>query len=330
MNFSNRLRHQPRSSALRPITILWAITLLVLAACANRPTPAPGNANATRSLQVIATFSIIGDFVHQVGGDKVEITTLVGPNSDVHDFEPAPSDVTKLASAHVIFENGLGLETWLDPLYQASKSSATRVVLSAGITPRSADEDNHADGNDAHDHGEFDPHIWQNVQYARQMVGHIASGLSQADPANAALYQRNAQAYMATLDALDAEVLGKMNGLPSANRKLVTSHDALGYYAERYGLTLVGDILGSVSTEASEPSAQQLAALVETIKAQHVKVIFLETITNPQLVERVAQEAGVVIGPELYTDALGDATSAGATYVDAIRHNTDAITNALK
>ena len=298
-----------------------AVSLLILSACAPAGPPTP-QANAG-PIKVIATFSIIGDFVRAVGGDKVDVTTLVGPDSDVHDFEPAPSDVARIAAAQIIFENGLGLETWLNPLYQASASRARRVVVSEGVELHATDKQNYKPG-------EYDPHIWQNVQLAKRMVTHIAAGLSDVDAAHAATYTANAKAYLAQLDALDAEVLERVKTLPRDHRKLVTSHDALGYYAERYGFTIVGDVLGSVSTEASEPSAQDMAALVGAIKAQKVKAIFLENITNPQLVERVAQEAGVVIGPQLYTDALGPAGSPGATYIEAVRHNTTAIVDALK
>lgn len=287
------------------------------------PSTTAAAATGRKPIQVIATFSVIGDLVRNVGGDKIDVTTLVGPDSDVHDFEPAPSDVARLAEAHIIFENGLDLETWLNPLVASSASKAVRVVVSAGIQPHPAEV--RAGGP-----AEFDPHVWQSVLNAKHMVNNIAAGLSQVDAANAATYQANAETYLAKLDALDADVKRIVGALPSENRKLVTSHDALGYFAAQYGFTVVGDVLGSVSTEASEPSAQDIATLVNAIKAQKVKAIFLENITNPQLVERVAQEAGVVIGPQLYTDALGSAGSEGTTYIDAIRHNANAIVAALK
>ena len=176
---------------------------------------------------------------------------------------------------------------------------------------------------------EEDPHIWHNVDNAMLMVKNIEAGLSRLDPANAATYKANAEAYLKKLEALGKEVEAEVAKLPKDKRKLVTSHDALGYYADRYGFEIVGSVIASVSTAAGEPSAADFAKIVEAIKTTGSKAIFLESMTNPALVERVAKEAGVVVGPELFTDALGKADSKGSNYIDAVRYNTQAIVKAL-
>ncbi len=315
------------------------------------PTVAPDEAPAAAGdkLKVLATFSILADLVQNVAANKVELVTLVGPGTDLHDYEPTPADTAKVADAQLIFENGLAFESWLDQLYEASGSRAKRIVLSEGIDPRpfehAHDEDEHeheegkgeaAHGHEeekaaghAHEHGEFDPHVWQDVRNAIQMVRNIAQALQEADPANADVYAANAEAYIARLEALDEEIVGLVEQVPESRRKLVTSHEALGYFADRYGFALVGTILGTMSTEAREPSAQDFANLVEAIKAEGVTVIFLENVTNPQMVDRIAKEAGVVVGPALFTDALGEPGSPGATYIDMMRHNVRAIVEAL-
>jgi ABC-type Zn uptake system ZnuABC Zn-binding protein ZnuA len=233
---------------------------------------------------------------------------------------------------------GAGLESWLDNIVQSSGTQATRVVLTNDLTMRKAGEEAHGHEGEAggtktaddHSHGEYDPHVWQDPKNVMTMVGMIRDALVTADPANTDAYRQNAERYLAQLDEMDNTVLGTLEQLPKAQRKLVTSHDALGYFAARYDFEIIGSVIASLSTEAGEPSAQDLAALIDSIKAEGVKAIFLENMANPKLVERVASEAGVVIGPELYTDALGPAGSPGATYIDAMQYNAKAIVDALK
>jgi len=362
---------------LRSCAALIGATLL-LSACGSAPEPTPTSAQPAEAppaavptaepaqppvapqptftpealvvpkLNVVATFSILADLVQNVAGDKVELVTLVDRDTDAHEYEPSPSDAAKLANAQVIFENGLMFETWLDRLYESSGSTARRVVLTEGITPRpfEHDEEEHAhehgdekegehtkEGEHSHEkegkhkHGEFDPHAWQDVRNAIEMVRNIAQALSELDPANAEFYEANAQAYIAKLEALDEEIVSQVEQIPEARRLLVTSHEALGYFADRYGFKLVGTVLG---TMGSEPSAQDIAKLVEEIKAQGAKAIFVENVTNPKLVERVAQEAGVAVGPRLFTDALGAPGSPGATYIEMMRYNVQAIVQALR
>ncbi len=319
------------------------------------PTTAPTSTPETLSvpkLNVVATFSVLADLVRNVAGDKVELVVLVDRNTDAHEYEPSPSDAAKLANAQLLFENGLMFETWLDRLYESSGSTARRVVVSEGIQPRlymhAHDEAEHAHDHGkekAHDHGkekahdhshekeaghahgEFDPHAWLDVRNAIEMVRNIAQALSDADPANAAFYEANAQAYIAVLEALDEEIVSLVEQIPEEARLLVTPHEALGYFADRYGFKLVGSLLGGMDRE---PSAQDIAKLVEEIKATGVKAIFTENIVNPQLFDRIAQEAGVKIGPRLFTDALGAPDSPGATYVDMMRYNVRSIVEALR
>jgi ABC-type Zn uptake system ZnuABC Zn-binding protein ZnuA len=292
---------------------------LLLSACGNAATPSP--ASTSHKIKVIATFSVVGDFVQNIAGDKVELKTLVGLGNDVHEFEPSPSDAQGLMDANVIIENGLGLEIWLDKLYQASGSKATRLVASRDIPTRKLTE---GDGKE-----ETDPHVWQNVTNAITMVQNIRDGLVQADPPNAQTYQANAAAYITQLKALDEDIVAEAAKLPADSRKLVTSHDALGYFAERYGFKIIGSLLGTVATASGDPSAKDFAQLVTDIKAAGVKAVFVESVTNPATMERLAQEAGVKIGPELYTDSLGAQGSAGATYLKAMQYNITSIVGAL-
>ena len=291
------------------------------AATITAPTVAPSPTPNTKKLKVVATFSVLGDFVQVIAGNNVALTTMVGPDSNTHEFEPAPSDNVKLADADLIIENGLGFEAWLDNLYTASGSKAVRIVASEGITPREMDENGQK---------EADPHIWQNPLNAIQMVKNVEAALSKADAAHADGYRKNAAAYIKQLQGLDAEVSAEVDKLSKDQRKIVTSHDALGYFAERYGFEVIGSVIQSLSTEAGEPSAQDIARLVDNIKATGAKAIFLESMANPALIESVANEAGVEIGPELYTDALGAKGSAGATYLEAMRHNAQGIVRTLR
>ncbi len=315
------------------------------------PEPAPTTDNATamtNPLPVVATYSILGDMVQNVGGDLIDLTVLVGAGSDPHVYEPVPADNVTLSQATLIFENGLEFETWLDRLYTASGSQATRVDVSKGIDLiRAEDHDHDADADHSHDadadhshdhdhdhghghtHGEYDPHIWHSVANARIMVQNITAALVAADPDNAATYEANATAYLGELGELEAFIQQEVAQLPAERRKLVTTHDTFGYFARDYGFEVVGTALG-ITTEAADPSAGEIAALVAEIQAAGVPAIFAENIANPRLMETIAQEAGVEIGPMLFTDALGEPGSGGETYIDMMRYNVTAIVAALK
>jgi len=297
------------------LSLLLVATLL--AACSSALLPAASNGK----LKVVATFSVIGDLAQNVGGEDIELTTLVRPGQDTHTYEPNPDNAKALAEAKVVLENGLGFETWLDNLYTASGSAARRVVVTTGITPRTATE-----GDET---GQTDPHVWHSVANASVMTRNIRDALMQADPANADKYQANADQYLAELQSLDAWVFEEVQAVPEARRKLVTTHDTFGYFAERYGFQVLGSVLPT-STEGASPSAQQLAALVEAVKATGVPAVFAENVSSNVLLNQVAAEAGVKVIATLYTDALGPAGSDGDTYLKMMRANVSAIVTALK
>lgn len=287
---------------------------------------------ATSRLKVVATFSVLGDLVHNVAADLVELKTLVPAGGDAHTFEPSPADSVTLAEADLVFENGLDFESWLPDLFTAAHSRARRVVVSEGIDPLTATEEEHhaQEGDEDGDHhGGFDPHVWHDVDNAIHMVEHIRDRLVAADLANADAYRANAERYLQQLKQLDAFVVDRVNNLPPERRKLVTTHDTFGYFARRYGFELVGTALGSVSTEVADPAAADIAALVEQIKATGVPAIFTENIESGSLTERIAHEAGVALAPVLYTDALDDPGSNGESYEKMIRYNVETIVMAL-
>lgn len=279
----------------------------------------PAGAQAPAKVKVVATFSILGDFVRNVGADRVELTVLVPAQGDVHMFEPAPAQNIALAQSDVIFENGFHLEPWLEKMYQASGSRALRVVVSDGVEPLRA---GHAQ--------EDDPHIWQNVSNAMVMVERIREGLSQADPANAAYYKEKADEYLDQLGRLDDEIIEALKDIPDGRRQLVTSHDSLGYFAKRYGFSIIGAGLESATTEASDPSAAQIAALIKVIKSQDIHTVFIENMHSPKLLSSIAEEAQARVAPPLFTDALGQPGSEGDSYIKMMRYNAKVFAQELK
>ena len=314
--------------------ILGVVMLVMLIMTMSGPAAAFAQTPAAGRLNVVATHSILGDLVRNVGGDAIDLTTLVGPDGDTHTYEPVPADTIKVAEADILFENGLGFETWLDDLYAASNSKAQRVVVTSRITPLgfagegvAANEEPVASPTP---NQELDPHFWQDVANAKSAVEVIRDALVAADPANAALYQTNATGYLKQLQQLDEDIVAKTASLPADRRKLVTNHDAFGYFAYRYGYTIEGSALQSFSTEAADPSAQQLAALVTAIRETGVPAIFPESIENADLIDRIAKEAGVKVGGSLYSDALGQPGSEGDTYLKMMAYNIDTIVSALQ
>jgi zinc/manganese transport system substrate-binding protein len=288
-------------------------------------------------VQVVASFSILGDLVKNVGGEAVAVTTLIGPGVDAHTYDPAPADLVVLAEADLIFENGLGFEPWLDGFFESTQPPGTRVVVTEGITPREVgadadehEEEEHLEEEDAgHEHGRFDPHVWHDVANVIIMVGNIRDALVAADPARAELYEANAAAYVAALEALDASIREQVGTLPPERRKLVTSHDTFGYFADAYGFEVIGTALGSISTEAGDPSARDIAMLITEIEEAGVPAVFAENVANPDLMESIAAEAGVTLAPSLYTDALGPQGSSGETYIGMMQSNVTTIVDAL-
>lgn len=301
-------------------------TLLASIACL---LPLSGMAQTTPAQQpapikVVATFSILGDFVREVGGSRVELTTLVGANGDAHVYAPSPSDARKVAEAAIVVVNGLKFEGWIDKLVKASGTKAAIATATTGIkTIKAAEDKNHSHG---HSHSAVDPHAWQNVANATTYVANIRDALVAADPAGKDIYTANASAYMLKLDALDAEIRAATARIPADARRIITSHDAFGYFADAYGLTFIAP--RGVSTEA-EASAQDVARIIRQIKAQNARAVFVENISDPRLSERIAKETGARIGGRLYSDALSATDGPASTYIDMMRHNIKTLSAAL-
>jgi ABC-type Zn uptake system ZnuABC Zn-binding protein ZnuA len=265
-------------------------------------------------LAVVATTTQIGDFARNVAGDRATVTQLLPANADPHEYEPTPDDVAAVADADLVLENGVGLDDWLDDVIRNAGGDASRVTTSTGITLRPGDEESPAG----------DPHLWFDPRNATAMVRNIETALANADPEGRATYRGNADAYVADIDALDAELRRRIAVVPQAKRKIVTDHDAIGYFAARYGITIVGTVLPSLST-AAEPSAKELAALATTIRREGVRVVFSEASIDQRLQATLAAEADVRLGDPLYSDALGPADTPAGTYLGMMRSNMDAI-----
>jgi ABC-type Zn uptake system ZnuABC Zn-binding protein ZnuA len=293
-------------------------------------------------LKVTASFSILQDIVANVGGDAVEVSSIVPAGGDAHTFDPAPDQIAAVAEADVVFAIGLDFEPWLDDVISSSGTGADVVTVSDGLELITSDgehdhedetEEEHAEHADEaeeeRDHGATDPHVWGDVQNVIAIVATVEEALAAADPENADTYEANAAAYTAELEALDAWVAEQVATLPEEHRKLVTSHDTFAYYARAYGFEIVGTAIASVSTESGDPSAEEIATLVQQIQETGVPAIFTENVSNPDLIEQIATEAGVVVGPPLYTDALGEPGTDGDTYIKAIEWNTTSIVTAL-
>jgi ABC-type Zn uptake system ZnuABC Zn-binding protein ZnuA len=281
-------------------------------------------------LKVLATTTIVGDIVKNVGGEQIDLEVLLPLGSDPHAFDPTPQDLTRVAGADVIFINGLGLEMFLTKMLKTAGSGIPVVTVSEGVVTRHLEETQERSEEHAkdHEHGEDDPHVWLTPANVTVFVDNIEHTLSALDPGHAAAYQTNAAAYKSELETLDNWVQAQIDTIAPENRQLVTDHDTFGYYANRYGLDMIGAILPSYST-ISEPSAQELAALEDEIKQYGIKAVFVGTTVNPVLAERVAEDTGIQLVP-LYTGSLGDAGSGAETYIDYMRYNTKAIVEALK
>ncbi len=297
------------------LTLLLAST----AACAPATTPAT---TPVAKLRAAATTTVVNALARVVAGDKVELVGILKANVDAHDYEPTPEDARNFANAQVIFVNGVGLEEWLEKLIKNSGTKATIVETSKGVTIRKEKDDQGKE--------ESDPHIWHSVPNAIIMLNNIRDDLAKRDPANAETYKANAAAYEKKMNDLDKYINAQIATIPAANRKLVTNHDAFGYYFARYGLTFVGSIIPSMDTNY-QPSAKELADLVKAIKAEKVKAIFLESSIKPALAQQIAKEAGVkVVEGTLYGDSLGPPGSGAETLDGMLKANTDLIVLNLK
>jgi zinc/manganese transport system substrate-binding protein len=312
------------NSSIRTLAALGAVAGVVALAGCGSTGSAGASAAAGGTLAVVATTPEVADFVRNVGGGDVSVIQIIKPNVDPHEYEPTPADIQAIGTAKIVVKNGVGLEKWLDQTIQSAGFNGTVVDASQGVPLRKGDP-----GNAEEAAG--DPHVWHNPQNAKIMVADIEKGLAAADPAHAATYQKNLTDYSAKLDKLDADNLAAFAKLPADQRKLVTNHDAFGYYVDRYQLQFVGSVIPSMDTSA-ELSAKQLSDLVVKIKATGTKAIFTESSLPPKSAEAIAQQAGVtVVGGDnaLYGDSLGAAGTPQGTYLGAEEHNTTTIVTAL-
>ncbi|MFY8105538.1 MAG: metal ABC transporter substrate-binding protein [Elstera sp.] len=286
--------------------------LLSLPAVALLTTSLP--AQAAEPLPVVASFSILGDLVTQIAGPNAAVKVLVGPDGDAHVYQPSPADAKAVAGAKLIFLNGLGFEGWMSRLLKSSGTKGKAITVTQGIAPRAAAKDGHS-----HGHGNIDPHAWQDVSNVRVMVTNIAAALTEADPTHAEGYKARAAAYRAALDTLDAEIKAQVGALTPAQRRVITSHDAFGYYGKAYGVSFYAP--QGMNTD-SEASAKDVARLISQIRKEKIKAVFVENISDPRLTQQLASEAGAVIGGALYSDALSSASGPATTYLAMMRHNT--------
>ncbi|MGC4024814.1 MAG: zinc ABC transporter substrate-binding protein AztC [Mesorhizobium sp.] len=291
-------------------------------------------ASAQDKLKVVASFSIIGDFAKQVGGDHIELATIVGPGGDAHVYEPKPADAAAMQKANVVLVNGLHFEGFLQRLVDSSATKASVVELTKGVeTIEAKDEDDHHDEateeaheEGGHHHEGVDPHAFQSIGNAEIYVKNIADAFCAADAADCDTYKANAAAYIVTLEALDDEVKAAIASIPADKRTIITSHDAFGYFEHAYGIDFLAP--ERISTE-SEASAADVAKLVKQVREDKAAAIFVENITDPRLSKQIAEETGLKIGGTLYSDALSDASGPASTYVDMMRHNVSTIKGAV-
>lgn len=285
-----------------------AALLLALAA-------APALAQSERPLRVVASFSILADIVREVGGDAVDIVALVGPDADAHVFQPSPADARHLARADLVVVNGLGFEGWIDRLVRASGYRGKVVTASQGVKLR----------KDGHGHGS-DPHAWQDLANAERYVANVRDALGGLRPASAGVFAQRAARYTEQIQALDREVRAQLAAVPRPKRRVITSHDAFGYFGAAYGVDFLSP--QGVSTDG-ETSAADVAKLIDQIRRQDVRAVFVENITDPRLVERIAKEGGAVLGGRLYSDALSAPGTEADTYLKLFAHNAKALASGL-
>ena len=325
----------------------------------------PANAQDEPVLDVVASFSVLGDMTSRVGGERVNVSTLVGPGADAHVYEPSPADAARVAEADVVILNGLGFEGFIDRLIEVSGTDAPVIIATVLIDPLEIDErggkhaqgehgdeheDDHANetaeadghdhddrddgrareasanGHDHHHHGKHDPHAWHSLSNARLYVAAIADGLCAADPDGCETFRLNASNYTSELDALDTELGETIGALPADRRTLIVSHNAFGYLAQAYDMTFLA--AQGVSTEA-EASAADVARLIDQIREDGAAAVFVENIADPRLIEQIANETNVAIGGTLYSDALSPADGPASTYIDMMRHNAATIASAV-
>ncbi|TGQ07285.1 metal ABC transporter substrate-binding protein [Mesorhizobium sp. M4B.F.Ca.ET.215.01.1.1] len=286
-----------------------------------------GTSALAAPLKVVASFTVIADFAKNVGGDRVSITTIVGPDGDAHVYEPSPADAVAMADADVVLVNGLHFEGFLQRLVDASATKAAIVTLTKDVTPIDFKPE-FADADAAEGAGKTvtDPHAFQSIANARIYVKNIAEAFCAADSEGCVGYQTNAAAYTKKLDALEGEVKAAIQSIPEEKRVVITSHDAFGYFEHEYGLTFLAP--QGISTD-SEPSAADVAKLVNQVKQDKAAAMFIENITNPRLIEQIASETGIKVGGTLYSDALSQPDGPASTYIDMMHNNIAQIKGAI-
>ena len=296
-----------------------AAWLVLLTACQPAPTPVP----AANSPRVLAVESFLADIAQNIAGGRLQVDSLLPLGVDPHAFEPTPKDAAKIYDSQALIANGAGLEEWLADLLANANTSVQLIEAAQGLTPR------RAQSGETPGHAAVDPHYWLDPLKVVKYVENIRQGFIQADPAGASQYQQNARAYIEQLQALDAWIETQTAQIPAERRLLVTNHENLGYFADRYGFQVVGAVIPSVSSGAS-PSAQELARLLQRVQETHAPAIFIETGANPELAGQIAQDAGIRVVSDLYTHSLSPAGGPAATYLEMMRYNVKIIVAALK
>jgi zinc/manganese transport system substrate-binding protein len=308
----------------------------VLFAALALPALLPGRLRAQAPVRVVASFSILGDMVAEVGGDRVQVRTIAGPNTDAHSFQPRPSDAEALRGAALVVRNGLGFEGWMDRMIRSANYRGPIVTTTDGITPRSMAGHSHSHGHGGAERRQNhavgprtvpDPHAWQDPRLGAVYARNIARGLAAADPASAAAHQAAGEAYATRIEAIDGWIRQQLAGVPEARRKVVTSHDAFGYFGAAYGIRFLAP--QGVSTEG-EPSAQQVGNLIRQIRAENITAVFIENMANPATLERLAREAGVRVRGKLFADALSESNGPAPTYEAMFRHNLGLLVPAMR
>ena len=277
-------------------------------------------------LPVVATFSILGDLAKQIAGERADVKVLVGPGGDAHVFAPTPADARTLSAAKLVVVNGLKFEGWIDRLISSSKTKGKIVVATKGVkTLRTGQSSSHGHSH-GHSHAGADPHAWQDVANVKIYVANIRDGLIGADPDGRSVYEANFKAYVEKLNALEAQIKAAVASIPPERRKVITTHDAFGYFTAAYGLQFIAP--QGVSTDAAA-SAQDVARIIRQIRAEKIPAVFAENISDPRMATRIAQETGAKLGGSLYSDQLSAPDGPAGTYIDMVRHNIRELTKAL-
>ena len=293
----------------RCLTVILLTSLLAIAACAGSNSASGGN---SARLTIVATTTQLADFARNVAGTRANVVGLLAPSRDPHAYEPTPSDIKDVSAARVVVANGVGLDDWIDRLVKTAGNSPKLVRASDGIHLRPGDGESPIG----------DPHIWFDPRNAQHIVAEIRDALIAADPNGAAGYRSRAKAYDASLHDMDREIASLINAVPVSQRTLVTNHDAFGYFADRYGIRIVGAAIPSLST-AAEPNVRNLARLASKVRTEHVAVVFAEESVDAKLERALARDAGVRVGPKLYGDTLADTDQPAGTYIGMMRVNAE-------